>query len=145
MKPFLKIELLFHIFEKKFGSVPFFYRTDYAGEDDKVVPIRETKEENGIDIEVTKFCGVFQNVGSSICKTLFLGKAVGGKLTTTPESLEVGFSLNLWFNCSSYHMNKQKNTPYYLCRTQIARGVYSHSKLFFFFVSYYFPYHLIHR
>lgn len=53
--------------------------------------VRETKEESGIDIEVTKFCGVFQNVERSICNTLFLGKAIGGVPTTSPESLEVGF------------------------------------------------------
>lgn len=27
----------------------------------------------------------------SICNTLFLGRPVGGQLTTSPESLEVGF------------------------------------------------------
>lgn len=53
--------------------------------------IRETKEESGIDIEVTKFCGIYQNVGKSICNTLFLGKPIGGKPTTSSESLEVGF------------------------------------------------------
>jgi 8-oxo-dGTP diphosphatase len=53
--------------------------------------VRETKEESGIDIEVIKFCGIFQNIEVSICNTLFLGKPVGGKLTTSPESLEVGF------------------------------------------------------
>jgi len=53
--------------------------------------VRETKEESGIDIEVIKFCGIFQNIEGSICNTLFLGKPVGGELTTSPESLEVGF------------------------------------------------------
>ena len=53
--------------------------------------IRETKEESGIDIEITKFCGVFQNVKRSICNTLFLAKAIGGTPTTSAESLEVGF------------------------------------------------------
>ena len=53
--------------------------------------VRETKEESGIDIKVTKFCGVFQNVERSICNTLFLGKAIGGVPTASPESLEVGF------------------------------------------------------
>ena len=53
--------------------------------------IRETKEESGIDIEITKFCGVFQNVNGSICNTLFLGKPTGGELTTSSESLEVGY------------------------------------------------------
>ncbi|WP_010651372.1 NUDIX hydrolase [Oceanobacillus massiliensis] len=53
--------------------------------------IRETKEESGIDIEIIRFCGVFQNVTSSICNTLFLGKPVGGEERTSPESLEVGY------------------------------------------------------
>ncbi|WP_369900932.1 NUDIX hydrolase [Bacillus manliponensis] len=61
------------------------------GESLREAAIRETKEETGIDIEIIKFCGVFQNVKSSICNTLFLGKVTGGKLTTSPESLEVGF------------------------------------------------------
>lgn len=61
------------------------------GESLKDAAIRETKEESGLDIEVTKFCGVFQNVSECICNTLFLGKPVGGELTTTPEALEVGF------------------------------------------------------
>ncbi|GEL77416.1 NUDIX hydrolase [Tenuibacillus multivorans] len=61
------------------------------GESLKDAAIRETKEESGIDIEVTKFCGIFQNVEQLICNTLFLGKAIGGEPTTSPESLEVGF------------------------------------------------------
>lgn len=61
------------------------------GESLKAAAIRETKEECGLDIEVTKFCGVFQNVDESICNTLFLGRPVGGELTTTEEALEVGF------------------------------------------------------
>ena len=61
------------------------------GESLKDAAIRETKEESGIDIEVTKFCGVFQNVERCICNSLFLGKPVGGTPTTSSESLEVGF------------------------------------------------------
>ena len=61
------------------------------GEALKDAVVRETKEESGIDIEVLKFCGIFQNVNESICNTLFLGKPIGGELTTSPESLEVGF------------------------------------------------------
>jgi 8-oxo-dGTP diphosphatase len=53
--------------------------------------IRETKEESGIDIEIIKFCGIFQNVGNSICNTLFLAKPIGGKLIQTSESLESGY------------------------------------------------------
>ena len=61
------------------------------GESLKEAAIRETKEESGIDIKIIKFCGIFQNVNHSICNTLFLAKPIGGELTTTPESLEVGF------------------------------------------------------
>ncbi|RDI45599.1 NUDIX hydrolase [Falsibacillus pallidus] len=61
------------------------------GESLKDAAIRETKEESGIDVEVIKFCGIFQNVNKSICNTLFLAKPVGGELTTSPESIEVGY------------------------------------------------------
>ena len=47
------------------------------GESLKQAAIRETKEESGIDIEVLKFCGVFQNASDSICNTLFLAKPIG--------------------------------------------------------------------
>lgn len=61
------------------------------GESLTVAAIRETKEESGIDVEILKFCGIFQNVEKSICNTLFLAKPVGGAPTTSPESLEVGY------------------------------------------------------
>jgi 8-oxo-dGTP diphosphatase len=61
------------------------------GESLKDAAIRETLEESGIEIEVVKFCGVFQNISASICNTLFLARPVGGKPTTSSESLEVGF------------------------------------------------------
>jgi len=53
--------------------------------------IREVKEETGIDIEVTKFCGIYQNLEASVCATCWLGKAIGGELQTSSESLEVGY------------------------------------------------------
>ncbi len=54
--------------------------------------IRETKEESGVEIEIVRFCGIFQNVSRSICNTLFLAKPVGGQLMATSESLESRFS-----------------------------------------------------
>ncbi|MBV5103922.1 NUDIX hydrolase [Mammaliicoccus sciuri] len=53
--------------------------------------IREVKEESGADIEITRFCGIFQNTKSSIFNTLFLARYIGGTLQTSDESLEVGF------------------------------------------------------
>ena len=61
------------------------------GESLEDAAVRETKEESGIDIEVTRFCGVFQNVSDSICNTLFLARPIGGELTTSTESIEVGY------------------------------------------------------
>ncbi|WP_214845615.1 MULTISPECIES: NUDIX hydrolase [unclassified Exiguobacterium] len=53
--------------------------------------IREVKEESGIDIEVTHFCGIYQNISQHVCATCWLAKAVGGTPQTSSESLEVGF------------------------------------------------------
>jgi 8-oxo-dGTP diphosphatase len=53
--------------------------------------VRETKEESGVEIEVIKICGIFQNVGRSICNTLFLARPVGGQLEVTSESLETRY------------------------------------------------------
>jgi len=61
------------------------------GESLSQAAIRETKEESGIDIEIIKFCGIFQNVGNSVCNTLFLAKPIGGELTLSVESLDVGY------------------------------------------------------
>lgn len=61
------------------------------GESLKEAAVREVKEESGIDIEVLRFCGIFQNVKESICNSLFLAKPIGGIETTSAESLEVAF------------------------------------------------------
>lgn len=62
-----------------------------VGESLSQAAIRETKEESGIDIEIIKFCGIFQNVGNSICNTLFLARPIGGELIQTNESLDSGW------------------------------------------------------
>lgn len=59
-----------------------------VGESLEAAAIRETKEESGVDIEIIKFCGIFQNVSGSIVNTLFLAKPVGGQPIATDESLE---------------------------------------------------------
>ncbi|TDQ40799.1 NUDIX hydrolase [Aureibacillus halotolerans] len=61
------------------------------GEPLRTAAIREVQEESGILVEITAFCGIYQNIKTSICNTLFLGKPVGGSITTSPESLEVGY------------------------------------------------------
>lgn len=93
------------------------------GESLKEAAIREAKEESGIDIEINKYCGVFQNVDRSICTTLFLGKAIGGELTTSSESMEVGFfsieqalEMLTWKNLRlrlEYCLNDEKQ-PFYV-------------------------------
>lgn len=61
------------------------------GESIEAAAIREVKEETGIDVEIIKFCGIFQNLKQSVVATGWLGRAVGGELKTSEESLEVGF------------------------------------------------------
>ncbi|GLV57257.1 hypothetical protein KDH_40930 [Dictyobacter sp. S3.2.2.5] len=61
------------------------------GESIKDAVVREVKEETGIDVEVINFCGIFQNVSSSICNTLWLATPIGGQFQTSEESLEVRY------------------------------------------------------
>ncbi|SFM50364.1 ADP-ribose pyrophosphatase YjhB, NUDIX family [Paenibacillus sp. 1_12] len=61
------------------------------GESIRDAVIREVKEETGIDIEVTKFCGIYQKLMSGTISTCWLARAIGGEIQTSNESLEVGF------------------------------------------------------
>jgi 8-oxo-dGTP diphosphatase len=61
------------------------------GESFRIAVAREIQEESGIHVEVTQFCGIFQTVSRSICNLLFLARPVGGRLSTSEESLEVGW------------------------------------------------------
>jgi ADP-ribose pyrophosphatase YjhB (NUDIX family) len=74
------------------------------GENLKEALIREVKEEAGIDIEVEKLLMITSNIGkgvqtqhsslnNTIVNTCFSGRAISGELTTSEESLEVG-----WFS-----------------------------------------------
>lgn len=63
-------------------------------EQDESLPeavIREVKEETGIDMEITRFCGISQQVDHGLCCTWWLGKPAGGTLRTSEESIEVAF------------------------------------------------------
>lgn len=61
------------------------------GESIRNAAIREVKEETGIDVVLTKFCGVHQNLTFDFCNNIFLAKPVGGQPTTSSESLQVGY------------------------------------------------------
>lgn len=61
------------------------------GESITTAAVREAREETGLDIEIIKFCGLFQNVRDSVCTALFIAKPIGGTLQTSEESDEVSF------------------------------------------------------
>ena len=54
---------------------------------------REVREESGVEIEITGFVGICKNVGSDIVNIDFTARYIGGTLTTSEESTEVG-----WFS-----------------------------------------------
>jgi 8-oxo-dGTP diphosphatase len=49
------------------------------GESIKDAAIREVKEEAGIQIRLTKICGIVQDIDKSTCTVLFLGAPVSGE------------------------------------------------------------------
>lgn len=61
------------------------------GESIKEAAIREVKEESGIDIELTRLCGIEQDIVRSTCVFLFEGKPVSGELSCSFEHLDVGY------------------------------------------------------
>ena len=52
---------------------------------------REVREESGVEIEITGFVGICKNVGKDIVNIDFTARSVGGELTTSEESTEVGW------------------------------------------------------
>ena len=52
---------------------------------------REVREESGVEIEITGFVGICKNVGKDIVNIDFTARYVGGRLTTSEESTEVGW------------------------------------------------------
>lgn len=88
------------------------------GESLSAAAIRETKEETGIDIEIVRFCGIFQTVDRSICNTLFLARPIGGEFMTSSESLEIGyFSLEEAMNMVTWK-NFKDRIYYCITRTE---------------------------
>ncbi|MCM2532756.1 NUDIX hydrolase [Neobacillus pocheonensis] len=64
------------------------------GESVKTAAIREVREEAGVEIHLTKFCGLIQDVKFSRCTVQFLGKPVGGDLAGGDDALDaVYFSI----------------------------------------------------
>ena len=71
------------------------------GESIAQAAVRETKEETGIDVEVTGVVGLYTNPGHVIayddgevrqqCSVCFTTRLLGGELTTSSETSEVGF------------------------------------------------------
>ncbi|MGG3624660.1 NUDIX hydrolase [Bacillus gobiensis] len=57
----------------------------------KETAIREIKEETGITVEITKFCGISQEVSKGRCNTWWLGKPVSGEFKSGLESMEIGY------------------------------------------------------
>jgi 8-oxo-dGTP diphosphatase len=53
--------------------------------------VREVKEEAGIEIFITKFCGLIQDVKYSRVTVLFLGTPVSGELKGGDDALDAGY------------------------------------------------------
>ena len=52
---------------------------------------REVREESGVEIEITGFVGICKNVAKDIVNIDFTARCIGGQLTTSEESTEVGW------------------------------------------------------
>jgi 8-oxo-dGTP diphosphatase len=61
------------------------------GESIKAAAIREVREEAGIEVRLTKFCGIIQDVENSRCTVLFLGTPVSGELAGGDDALDAGY------------------------------------------------------
>ena len=61
------------------------------GESLQSAAIREVKEESGIEIQLSKMCGLIQDVNNSRCTVLFLGNPLSGTLTGGDDALDARY------------------------------------------------------
>jgi 8-oxo-dGTP diphosphatase len=61
------------------------------GESIKAAAIREVREEAGIEIRLTKLCGIVQDIENSRCTVLFLGIPLSGELKARDDTLDAGY------------------------------------------------------
>ncbi len=57
----------------------------------KAAAIREVKEEAGIEIHLTKLCGIIQDIEHSRCTVLFLGIPQSGELAGGDDALDARY------------------------------------------------------
>lgn len=70
---------------------------------------REVWEESGIKIEITGFVGICKNVGMDIVNIDFTARCIGGELTTSEESTEVGwFTAEEAFQMITFPLTKKR-------------------------------------
>ena len=70
---------------------------------------REVREESGVEIEITGFVGICKNVGKDIVNIDFTARCVGGQLTTSEESTEVGwFTAEEAFRMITFPLTKKR-------------------------------------
>ena len=62
-----------------------------AGETFQQALHREIREESGVEVEITGFVGICKNVEKNIVNIDFTARYVGGELTTSEESTQVGW------------------------------------------------------
>lgn len=64
--------------------------------------MRGVVEESGVQIEISHFCGISQDVNKAICHTWWLARDTTSELKTSEESIEV----KIWYKVNKYMMNR---------------------------------------
>lgn len=96
-----------------------------CGETIAQAAIRETKEETGIDCEITGLVGIYTNPRHVIlytsdgevrqeCSVVFAARAVGGEPTPSSESLEVRWVVSQELGDLAMHPSMRQRVDHYL-------------------------------